>query len=95
MPKNVGQKIGVFGEFLEFWSVFGVVWSVFGEVWSRRKFLYMYVQNSPGEHLKMNDFVFRGGGKLPQIQTSAIIYKIMHFIYTVLVHSILHNENNT
>ena len=32
------KKIGVFGEFLEFWRVFGVVWGVFGEVLSRRKF---------------------------------------------------------
>ena len=35
--KNLGRKIGVFGEFL---GVFGVDWGVFGEVWRRRKFCY-------------------------------------------------------
>ena len=36
--KTFGQKNGVFGEFLEFLGVFGVVWGVFGEVLCRRKF---------------------------------------------------------
>ena len=28
-PKNLGRKIGLFGEILEFWGVFGVVWGCF------------------------------------------------------------------
>ena len=63
MPKNVGQKIGVFGEFLESCSVFGVVWSVLERFGVGENFyIYTHVKNSPGESLKMNDFVFRGGG---------------------------------
>ena len=37
-PKNLGRIIGVFGECLEFWGVFGVVWGVFGETWSGLKY---------------------------------------------------------
>ena len=36
-PKSLGRKIGVFGEFLEFFGVFGVVWGVLDRsevVWS-------------------------------------------------------------
>ena len=42
-PKILGRKIGVFGEFLEFLGVFGVVWGVFGEVWrGRDRLMDMY-----------------------------------------------------
>ena len=60
-PKILGRKIGVFGEFLEFLGVFGVVWGVFGEALCRRKIGRKDVQYRPGEHLKMKDFDIRGG----------------------------------
>ena len=42
-PKNLGRKIGVFGEFLEFGGVLRVVWGVFGESWrSRERLIDMY-----------------------------------------------------
>ena len=59
----------------------------------------MHVQNSPGEHLKMNDFVFRGGGggggetTIPtHIHNYIYRYITSHYIIQITLYSI--NQSN-